>query len=225
MNSVLSSAFLVIFLAFNANAIFHVRSNGQLIFFYDKIEAMSYSDGEKFCKLHGGQYPKLESKEDVDELSALVMKHKKKVSGYWIPLEEDDQGRFTWADGTPFDTSLAERVIETELECKGPKCHFLFDANRKLIIGEKKFSNRFGKTNVMCVISDFTVSPGDLEKSRKEVESLETEITALDTNVEMHALKVEQHVSRLLDIQKSTLQSLKGIRETVKKLRSQLSAA
>ena len=181
---------------------------------------MSYSDGEKFCKLHGGQYPKLESKEDVDELSALVMKHKKRYTGFWIPLKEDDQGRFTWADGSPFDTSLAKRVITFPYKCKGPGCYFLFSADEKNIQGTSG-----DKTNVMCVISDFTVSPGDLEKSRKELISLEKEIMALDTNVEMHALKVEQHVTRLFDIQKSTLQSLKAIRETVKKLRSQLSAA
>ena len=180
---------------------------------------MSYPDGEKFCKLHGGQYPKLESKEDIDELSEIVIKHKKKYVGFWIPLKEDAHGTFTWADGSPFDTSLAERVIESGYECKGPKCHLLFSANRKIILGMNG-----GATNVMCVISDFTDSPGDLEKSKKELESLEKEVMALDNNIDMHALKVEQHVSRLFNIQKSTLQSLKGIRETVKKLRSQLSA-
>ena len=180
---------------------------------------MTYSDGEKLCEAIGGQYPKLQSKEDVDELSEIVIKHKKKYVGFWIPLKEDAHGTFTWADGSPFDTSLAERVIESGYECKGPKCHLLFSANRKIILGMNG-----GATNVMCVISDFTDSPGDLEKSRKELESLETKITTLDTNVEMYALKVEQHVSRLFDMQNSTLESLKGIRETVKKLRSKLNA-
>ena len=180
---------------------------------------MSYPDGEKFCKLHGGQYPKLESKEDVDELSALVMKHKQRYTGFWIPLKEDAHGTFTWADGSPYNTSLAKRVITFPNRCKGPGCYFLLSVIDKNIQGTSG-----DKTNVMCVISDFTDSPGDLEKGRKELESLETKITALDNNVEMHALKVEQHVSRLFNIQKSTVQSLKGIRETVKKLRSQLSA-
>ena len=78
----------------------------------------------------------------------------------------------------------------------------------------------------MCVISNFTGSPGagGLEKSRKELQSLEREIIALDTKVEMDGFKIKQHVSQLFDIEKSTRKSLQGIRESVKKLRSQLNA-
>ena len=133
MNSILSFIVLVVFLTINTNAIFLVRSNGQLIFFHDQIESMNYAAGEEFCKSIGGQCPKLESKEDVDELSEIVIKYKKKFVGFWIPLKEDDKLTFTWADGSPYNTSLAKRVIEGQYDCMGPKCHFLFDANKKNI--------------------------------------------------------------------------------------------
>ena len=181
---------------------------------------MTYPAGEEFCKSIGGQYPKLESKEDVDELSKIVLKYKKKWIGFWIPLKEDNQGKLTWTDGSPFDTSLAERVIESENDCKGPKCHFLFSAKRNIILGDKHFPK--GTTNVMCVISDLTDSPGCLEKSKKELESLEAEINAVDSQVAEHGLTIKQHVSQLSHIKNATKESLEGIQETLKKLKNQL---
>ena len=123
MNSILISIVLVTFIVVGANAIFHIRPNGQLIFFDNPIKFMSYSDGEKFCKSIGGQYPKFESKQDVDELSEIVLKHKKNLTGlwipptlfptgYWIPLKQDVQRTFTWTDGSPYDRPLAKRAFE-----------------------------------------------------------------------------------------------------------------
>ena len=219
MNSILSFVVLLVFLTLSANAIFHVRPNGQTIFFHDEIEAMSYLDGEKLCKAMGGQYPKLESKQDVDELSELVMKHRKRYTAFWIPLKEDAQGRFTWTDGSPYNTSLAKRVFESGSECRGTQCYFLLDARRKIILSDLN-----SQSNVMCVISSFIGHPGDHEKSRKELESLESEVRSLYTNVEMQAFKFKKHVSQLFDMEKTTKQSLDGIQETLKKLRNLLSA-
>ena len=122
MNSILCFVVLAVFLTTNTNAIFLVCPNGQRIFFHDQIEDMSYSDGEKLCKAMGGQYPMLHTKQDIDELPEIVMKHKKRWSGFWIALKEDAQGTLTWADGSPFNTSLAQRVFESEHDCKGPEC-------------------------------------------------------------------------------------------------------
>ena len=220
MNSILTSVVLVTFIVVGANAVFHIRSNRQLIFFHDRIESMNYTAGEEFCKSIGGQYPKLESQQDVDELSEFLLKHNKRFVGFWIPLKEDAQGTFIWADGSRYNTSLAKRVIEKGSECKGPKCYFMLDSRRKIILS----SSETQATNVMCVIPHFTVSPGGLEKGRKEFELLEKEIVALDTKVEMNDFKIKQHVNGLFEMGKSTRGSLQGIRETVKKLRSQLSA-
>ena len=221
MNSILTSVVLVTFIVVGANAVFHIRSNRQLIFYHDQIESMTYTAGEEFCKSIGGQYPKLESQQDVDELSEFVLKHYKKYTGFWIPLKEDAQGTFIWTDGSRYDTSVAKRVIEPGNDCKGPKCHFFFSTRKKVILSD---TSETAQTSVMCVISHFTVSPGGFEKGRKEFESLEKEIVALDTKVEMNDFKIKQHVNGLFEMGKSTRGSLQGIRETVKKLRSQLSA-
>ena len=174
---------------------------------------MNYSAGDQFCKSIGGQYPKLESKQDVDELSDIVIKEDTKFSGFWIPLKEDDQGKFTWTDGSPFDTSLAKRVIESGRDCRGPKCHFLFSSTRKIILGVSSTT-----TNVMCVISKGN------EKAKKELETLEADVMSLYTKVEMHAYKFKQHVSQLFDMEKTTKQSLEGIQETLKKFRNLLNS-
>ena len=217
MNSILSFVVLLVFLTINTNAIFLIRSNGQLIFFHDQIESMNYSAGEEFCKSIGGQYPKLESKEDVDELSEIVIKYNKKWTGFWIPLKEDNQGKFTWTDGSSFDTSLAKRVIESGYECKGPKCHFLFSAKRKIILGTSTITH---STNAMCVISNFKGN----EKARKGLESLETQIKNQDVEAAKYVLKFKQNVGELLDMEDARKQSRQKIQETLKQLRSLLNS-
>ena len=214
MNSILSFVVLLVFLTINTHAIFLVRPSGQLVFFHDQIKSINYAAGEEICKLIGGQYPKLESKEDVDELSEIVMKHKKIYSGFWIPLKEDDKLTFTWTDGSPYNTSLAKRVIENGNDCMGPKCRFLFDANKKNILGTSTTQT----TNVMCVISNFKGN----EQGRQGLESLETQIKNQDVEAAKYVLKFKQHVGELLDMEDARKQSRDGIQETLKKLRNLL---
>ena len=216
MNSILSFVVLLVVLTVNTNAIFLVRPNGQLIFFRDQIEPMNYPAGVELCKSIGGQYPKLQSKDDVDELSEIVVNNMKKYGGVWIPLKEDDRGKLTWIDGSPFNTSLAKRVIDDVYGCMGPTCDLVFSAKTKTIFG----TSRGVRTNVMCVISNFKGN----EKAKKGVESLEIQIKDQDVEAAKYVLKFKQNVEELLDMEEARKQSHQGIQETLKKLRNLLNS-
>lgn len=168
----LLSAFLVVFLALNTEAIFVVRQNGQIILFTDEPHGITYADSEKMCKAIGGQFPKLESKQDMDELLDVAKKNAKSMLGFWISLKQDNSGKLFWADGSPLSASLPRR--QNQYECERNHCNYSVNPWWNGIVGEV---NSDGKSNLMCVMSK------GIMQGKIELESLETEIKALDGQV------------------------------------------
>lgn len=208
MNSVVSCSFLVVFVALNANANYLFRQNGQKLFYHEKFP-LTFSEGEAYCKSIGGNLPKLESTRDIKELSDIIMDNRHDfVSGFWLPLKENDDGRLVWADGSSFTPSLA--IIKKEIGCTRDKCHYFFEARDKQIYFTKH------NTNVLCVM------PKESEKDKKELDMLKKEIKALDDQVAKHALTIKKHVSQCLDTEQATNESLEGIQEIMKKLGNQV---
>lgn len=71
-------------------------------------DRMNFEDALDFCERNGGRMPTIVDRESEVQLRAFMDQFEANITsnGYWVSYKTSPEGVTSWADGTPFDTSL-----------------------------------------------------------------------------------------------------------------------
>ena len=192
-------------------SLFHIRSNGEVLFFNNKVECMAYDNAAKFCDSIGGHLPTIHSQEDLDDYSEIVMKHKLKYTAFWLWIDQSTDGSWTWADESDMDFEI-KRSQGSE-ECKGDDCRVWFSATDAVASSVQSTK----RTNCLCVVSDVSI---DVPLEYKSIiDGISDEISLMELQDSQRQTRLKEHLKNLNQVvlqNKASLRSLTGDIDKIK---------